>query len=179
MSTKSKIDKNHLISIIEDIILEDGLSGLSIRKVATKANISIGGVQYIFGNKEGMIKAVAHKNEEDYNQQIELLSKNDNSKYSKLKAHMEYVSTYADTEECDKMSKMVNILLQDKIVLKEFQEWFNISLKSIDTSNDEGKKLRLAFLLAEGLFSLLSLKYMNLTNDEQKEIFEDLKTFLL
>ena len=52
MSTKSKIDKNHLISIIEDIILEDGLSGLSIRKVATKANISIGGVQYIFGNKE-------------------------------------------------------------------------------------------------------------------------------
>ena len=175
----TKIDKNHLISVIEDIILKDGLSGLSIRKVASKANISIGGVQYIFGNKEGMIKAVAHKNEEDYNQQIELLSKNDNSKYSKLKAHMEYVSTYADTEECDKMSKMVNILLQDKIVLKEFQEWFNISLKSIDTSNDEGKKLRLAFLLAEGLFSLLSLKYMNLTNDEQKEIFEDLKTFLL
>ena len=179
MSTKSKIDKNHLISIIEDIILEDGLSGLSIRKVATKANISIGGVQYIFGNKEGMIKAVAHKNEEDYNQQIELLSKNDNSKYSKLKAHMEYVSTYADTEECDKMSKIVNILLQDKIVLKEFQEWFNISLKSIDTNTQEGKKLRLAFLLSEGLFSLLSLKYINLSDKEQKEIFEDLKTFLL
>ncbi len=175
----TKIDKNHLISVIEDIILKDGLSGLSIRKVATKVNISIGGVQYIFGNKEGMIKAVAHKNEEDYNQQIELLSKNDNSKYSKLKAHMEYVSTYADTEECDKMSKMVNILLQDKIVLKEFQEWFNISLKSIDASNDEGKKLRLAFLLTEGLFSLLSLKYLNLSSDEQKEIFEDLKTFLL
>lgn len=175
----TKIDKNHLISVIEDIILKDGLSGLSIRKVASKANISIGGVQYIFGNKEGMIKAVAHKNEEDYNQQIELLSKNDNSKYSKLKAHMEYVSTYADTEECDKMSKMVNILLQDKIVLKEFQECFNISLKSIDASNDEGKKLRLAFLLTEGLFSLLSLKYLNLSSDEQKEIFEDLKTFLL
>ncbi len=49
LSTKNKIDKNYLISIIEDIILDDGISGLSIRKVASKANISIGGVQYAFG----------------------------------------------------------------------------------------------------------------------------------
>ncbi len=63
----NKIDKNHLISIIEEIILNEGIVNLSIRKVASKANISIGGVQYIFGNKEGMIKAVATKNEEDYN----------------------------------------------------------------------------------------------------------------
>ena len=69
--------------VIEDIILDEGISGLSIRKVASKANISIGGVQYAFGNKEGMIKAVAYKNEDDYNQQIDILSKNDNSKYSK------------------------------------------------------------------------------------------------
>ena len=58
MNTKNKIDKNHLINIIEDILLSDGLSGLSIRKVAAKANISIGGVQYIFGNKEDMINYV-------------------------------------------------------------------------------------------------------------------------
>lgn len=44
----TKIDKNHLISVIEDIILNEGLLGLSIRKVAVKANVSIGGVQYIF-----------------------------------------------------------------------------------------------------------------------------------
>ncbi len=65
LSTKNKIDKNHLINVIEEILLDDGISGLSIRKVATKANISIGGVQYIFGNKEGMIKAVSEKNEDE------------------------------------------------------------------------------------------------------------------
>ncbi|MDN5100645.1 TetR/AcrR family transcriptional regulator [Aliarcobacter butzleri] len=179
MSTKNKIDKNYLISIIEEILLNDGISGLSIRKVATKANISIGGVQYIFGNKEGMIKAVSQKNEEEYNKQIELLSKNDNSKYSKLKAHIKYIANNNNLKDFDRMSKMVTILLQGEIILKEFQDWYSLSLKSIDTNTDEGKKLRLAFLLAEGLFSLLSLKYINLTNDEQKEIFEDLKTFLL
>ncbi|MCT7912088.1 TetR/AcrR family transcriptional regulator [Arcobacter lacus] len=179
MSTKNKIDKNHLIKVIEEIILDEGISGLSIRKVATKANISIGGVQYIFGNKEGMIKAVAHKNEDDYNQQIELLSKNDSSNYAKLKAHIEYISNYNSTEEFNKMSKMINILLQNEVILKEFQEWYSDSLKSIDTNTQEGKKLRLAFLLSEGLFSLLSLKYINLSDKEQKEIFEDLKTFLL
>lgn len=179
MSTKNKIDKNHLINIIEEIILEEGLSGLSIRKVASKANISIGGVQYVFGNKEGMIKAVAYKNEEDYNQQIELLSENDTSKNAKLKAHIEYVSSYTDTEECNKMSKMLTMLLQDENILTEFQDWYNISLKSIDTNSNEGKKLRLAFLLSEGLFALLSLKYINLSDKERKEIFEDLKSFLL
>ena len=106
MSKKNKIDKNHLISIIEEIILEDGLSGLSIRKVASKANISIGGVQYIFENKEEMIKAVLEKNEEDYTHQIKILSKDDTSKYSQLKAHIEYISNYNSTKEFDKISKM-------------------------------------------------------------------------
>src|SRR5574344_583509 len=114
LSTKNKIDKNYLINIIEEILLNDGISGLSIRKVATKANISIGGVQYIFGNKEGMIQAVAYKNEDDYNQQIDILSKNDNSKYSKLKAHINYIANCNSTEEISKMARMVTMLVQEE-----------------------------------------------------------------
>ena len=134
MNTKNKIDKNHLINIIEDILLSDGLSGLSIRKVATKANISIGGVQYIFGNKEGMIKAVLEKNEEDYNRQIKILLKDDNSKYSQLKAHIEYISKHNDNEEFDKISKIITILLQEKFVYEGLQDWYSTSLNSIDTN---------------------------------------------
>ena len=178
LSTKNKIDKNYLINIIEEILLNDGISGLSIRKVATKANISIGGVQYIFGNKEGMIKAIASKSEQEYNYQIELLSQNDNSKYSKIKAHIEYLSNY-DTEENHKIARVMTMLLQDEFVLKDMQKWYRNTLVSIDTSSEEGKKLRLALFFAEGFLSLLSQKYLDLSNDEQKEIFEDLKTFLL
>ncbi|MBL3519146.1 TetR/AcrR family transcriptional regulator [Aliarcobacter lanthieri] len=179
MSTKNKIDKDELISIIEDIILEEGISGLSIRKVAAKANISIGGVQYIFGNKEGMIKAISSKNEEEYNHQIELLSNGDDSKDAKIKAHIEYISNYKNNEQFNKSSKMVTMLLQDEFILKEFQDWYRVSLNSIDTNNDEGKKLRLAFLFSEALFALLSLKYIKLSEEERKEILEDLKNFLL
>ncbi|MFX4210092.1 TetR/AcrR family transcriptional regulator [Aliarcobacter butzleri] len=179
MSTKNKIDKNYLINIIEEILLNDGISGLSIRKVATKANISIGGVQYIFGNKEGMIKAVLEKNEEDYNRQIKILLKDDNSKYSQLKAHIEYISKYNDNEEFDKISKIITILLQEKFVFEGLQDWYSTSLNSIDTNTDEGKKLRLAFLFSEAMFTLMTLKYINISPKEQKEIFEDLKTFLL
>lgn len=175
----TKIDKNHIISVIEDIILNEGLLGLSIRKVAVKANVSIGGVQYIFGNKEGMIKAVSSKNEEEYNHQIELLSKGDTSKDAKIKAHIEYISNYKNNEQFNKSSKMVTMLLQDESILKEFQDWYSLSLNSIDTSNDEEKKLRLVFLFSEALFALLSLKYIKLTEKERKEILEDLKTFLL
>ncbi len=56
------------------------------------------------------------------------------------------------------MSKMITMLLQDEIILKEFQDWYTTSLNSIDTSNDEGKKLRLAFLLSEALFTLIIFK---------------------
>ena len=179
MNTKNKIDKNHLINIIEDILLSDGLSGLSIRKVAAKANISIGGVQYIFGNKEDMIKAVLEKNEEDYNKQIKILSKDDSSKYSQLKAHIEYISKHNDNEKFDKISKIITILLQEKFVFEGLQDWYSASLNSIDTNTDEGKKLRLAFLFSEAMFTLMTLKYINISPKEQKEIFEDLKTFLL
>ncbi|MGB5920072.1 TetR/AcrR family transcriptional regulator [Arcobacter sp.] len=179
MGTKNKIDKNHLISIIEDIILSEGLSGLSIRKVAAKANISIGGVQYIFGNKETMIKAVFKKNDDDYNHQIKILSKDDNSKYSELKAHIEYISKYNSTEELDKISKVITILLQDKSVFEGLHDWHSSALQSIDTSTDEGRKLRLAFLFSETMFTSMTLNYINLSDKEQKEIFEDLKIFLL
>ena len=179
MNTKNKIDKNHLINIIEDILLSDGLSGLSIRKVAAKANISIGGVQYIFVNKEDMIKAVLEKNEENYNRQIKILLKDDNSKYSQLKAHIEYISKHNDNEEFDKISKIITILLQEKFVFEGLQDWYSASLNSIDTNTDEGKKLRLAFLFSEAMFTLMTLKYINISPKEQKEIFEDLKTFLL
>ncbi|QKF68455.1 transcriptional regulator, TetR/AcrR family [Arcobacter venerupis] len=179
MSTKNKIDKNHLINIIEDIILSEGLSGLSIRKVAAKANISIGGVQYIFGNKEDMIKAVFDKNEDDYNHQIKILSKDTSLKYSELKAHIEYISKYNSNEELDKISKVITILLQDKSVFEGLQDWHSSALESIDTNTDEGKKLRLAFLFSEAMFTSMTLKYINLSDKEQKEVFEDLKTFLL
>lgn len=135
MSTKNKIDKNYLINIIEEILLNDGISGLSIRKVATKANISIGGVQYI--------------------------------------------SKHNDNEEFDKISKIITILLQEKFVFEGLQDWYSTSLNSIDTNTDEGKKLRLAFLFSEAMFTLMTLKYINISPKEQKEIFEDLKTFLL
>ena len=179
MSKKNKIDKNQLISIIEDIILSDGISGLSIRKVAAKANISIGGVQYIFGNKESMIKAVYEKNDDDYNNQIKNLSKGDNSKYSELKAHIEYISKYNSTQELHKISKVITILLQDKSVFEGLHDWHSSALKSIDTSTEKGRKLRLAFLFSEAMFTAMNLNYVKLSDKEQKEVFEDLKTFLL
>ncbi|WP_258238774.1 hypothetical protein [Arcobacter sp. CECT 8985] len=49
----------------------------------------------------------------------------------------------------------------------------------IDTNTDEGKKLRLAFLFSEAMFTAMTLNYVKLSQKEQKEIFEDLKTFLL
>ena len=103
----------------------------------------------------------------------------DNSKYSQLKAHIEYISKHNDNEEFDKISKIITILLQEKFVFEGLQDWYSASLNSIDTNTDEGKKLRLAFLFSEAMFTLMTLKYINISPKEQKEIFEDLKNFLL
>jgi hypothetical protein len=89
-----------------------------------------------------MIKAVLEKNEEDYNRQIKILLKDDNSKYSQLKAHIEYISKHNDNEEFDKISKIITILLQEKFVFEGLQDWYSASLNSIDTNTDEGKKWR-------------------------------------
>lgn len=175
------MNKNDLINIIENIIIDEGISNLNIRNVANKANISIGGVQYIFGNKEGMIKAVLNKNEEEYNEEIDKLIKNDNSKEAKVKAHIQYlINLYSsNTENFNKFSILMMVFLQDSMALKEIQEWYRTSLNSLDINTSKGKKLRLAFLLSEGLFILFSFKYIDLDEKEKKEIFDDLKNFLL
>lgn len=178
MNTKGKINKDYLINVIEDIILNEGISNLSIRKVASKANISIGGIQYIFGNKDGMIKAVANKNDEKYNKAINLLLKDEKSKDAKVKAHIQYLSNSKNVEDFSKISRMMIALLEDETILEEFQNWYKSSLDSIDTNTIEGKKLRLSFLFLEGLFTLVSFKYIKLDDKEKKEILEDLKRFL-
>lgn len=177
----NKNNKNDLINIIENIIIDEGILNLNIRNVANKANISIGGVQYIFGNKEGMIKAVLNKNEEEYNEEIDKLIKNDNSKEAKVKAHIQYlINLYSsNTENFNKFSILMMAFLQDSMALKEIQEWYRTSLNSLDINTSKGKKLRLAFLLSEGLFILFSFKYIDLDEKEKKEIFDDLKNLLL
>ncbi len=54
------------------------------------------------------------------------------------------------------------MLLQDEIILKEFQDWYTTSLDSIDTSNDEGKKLEISILIFRSTIDFVTLlKYIS------------------
>lgn len=80
---KQAITKDYLISIIQEIVLQDGLDALSIRGLAEKANVSVGSVYNYFESKEAMIMAFVHFTWLEYFQKP-LLQFEEYDNYSKL-----------------------------------------------------------------------------------------------
>ncbi|MFV0481780.1 MAG: TetR/AcrR family transcriptional regulator [Campylobacteraceae bacterium] len=172
---KNKIDKDTLIKIVEEIIIKEGVENLSIRKIADRADVSIGGVQYVFGNKEGILKAVVDKFDKQYNDVIDVLMKDDKSSESRAKAHIKFIFEYTDLDSC----MAITSLFKNTAKEEEFQEWYRFAINSIDDSTFEGRKLRLALLLTEGFFTLIGFRYLKVSREEIDKIYSDIKKLLL
>ena len=48
---------DHLLRVVVDLLMEGGYEGISVRRVATRAGVSIGAVQHHFPTKDAMLSA--------------------------------------------------------------------------------------------------------------------------
>ncbi|MGQ3294545.1 MAG: TetR/AcrR family transcriptional regulator, partial [Shinella sp.] len=55
------IDRDKVLDAAESIVVESGAAGLSFEAVARAAGITKGGVQYCFGTKENLIRAMIER----------------------------------------------------------------------------------------------------------------------
>ena len=80
---KQAISKDYLITIIQQIVMKDGLDAISIRRLAEEANVSVGSVYNYFESKEAMIMAFVHFTWLEYFQKP-LLEYKDSDNYTQL-----------------------------------------------------------------------------------------------
>ncbi|XGX15123.1 TetR/AcrR family transcriptional regulator [Pseudomonas solani] len=66
MSKRPVIDRNLVLDAAISVVMDQGISALSIGEVAKAAGISKGGVQSCFGTKDGLVEAMVNRWKADY-----------------------------------------------------------------------------------------------------------------
>ena len=68
---KGKDKRNQILDVARDLLIDEGYHNLSLRKVAEKAGIRVGNLQYYFPAKSDLVKAMLDHVIDDYLQDFE------------------------------------------------------------------------------------------------------------
>jgi len=64
------IDRDHVLDMAEKIVTEGGIVALTMDAVAQASGVTKGGVQYCFGNKDGLLKAMIERWGDRFDDQV-------------------------------------------------------------------------------------------------------------
>lgn len=173
MGRRQSIDRNKVLDAAEQVVTQKGVGGLTIDAVARASGISKGGVQYAFGSKDDLIAAMIDRWEGEFDAEVAELGKSDSSIAGGIRAHAEATRDF-DGSSVDRAAVMLAALVQNKDRLAKTRAWYEARLAQIDGSSEAGRRLRLAFLAAEGAFMLRSFGFLPMTNEQWDQVFDDI-----
>lgn len=154
-----------------------GPAGLSIDAVAKEAGITKGGVQYCFGTKDGLLKAMLERWAESFDAEVARIAAKQPGPHALVRAYVE-ANRHVDDKDASRSAAMLATLIQSPDQLADTRTWYRRYLTAIDPSSSEGRKARLAFLASEGIFFLHSFQFVQMSEAEWQEIFEDILRLL-
>lgn len=167
------IDRDKVLDAAEAVVAQTGAAGLTIDAVAKAAGITKGGVQYCFGTKEGLLSAMLDRWCEAFDRDIAALRAEDSGPLAHVRAYIE-AGRKSDEEESSRSAVMLATLLQNSDQLEASRHWYHQQLKDVDPTTEEGRKARLAFIAAEGVFFLRTFRLLELNDKEWRSVYEDI-----
>lgn len=171
------IDRNKVLDAAEAVVARIGPAGLTIDAVAKEAGITKGGVQYCFGSKDGLLKAMLTRWSESFDAQVAAIEARRPGPYATIRAYVE-ANRHTDEEDASRSAAMLATLMQSPDQLAEARAWYRRYIATIDPSSPAGRKARLAFFASEGIFFLRSFQFMAMAETEWQEVFEDILRLL-
>ncbi len=75
MGRPRSIDRDHVLDMAEKLVAEGGLAALTMDAVAQASGVTKGGVQYCFGNKDGLLKAMIGRWGDRFDAQVDKKSR--------------------------------------------------------------------------------------------------------
>lgn len=173
MSRKKTIDREILLDLAEGIIKTQGGAALTIDAVAKAASITKGGVQYTFGNKQGLIDAMFERWGRSYDKLFSKIAGPNPDPVMRVQAHVE-ATRMSDASSNAKAASLMAVLQQTPENLESTRNWYRQRQADLDTTTDEGRRARLAFFATEGAFALRFLGLMDIDDDEWADIMRDI-----
>jgi AcrR family transcriptional regulator len=167
------IDRDKVLDAAEALVAEKGASALSFDAVAKAAGITKGGVQYAFGTRSGLIRAMITRWGDAFDREVMERRGDRSSPEAVIQAHIA-ATRDADEAENSRSAVMLTALLQHPDEVPITRDWYNARLAELDLSTPDDRKLALAFLASEGAFLLRSLQLIDLDDAQWSALFEDM-----
>ncbi|OTA15599.1 TetR family transcriptional regulator [Xenorhabdus vietnamensis] len=170
---RKTIDREVLLDAAEQIVTTHGAAALTIDALAKAVGITKGGVQYSFGTKDALIDAMFDRWGVSYDEQFQKIAGGDPHPLTTVRAHIE-ATRCSDEASIAKAAGLLAALLQTPEHLESTRSWYRQRIAGLDTTTEEGRQARLAFLATEGAFVLRFFGLMDMTEDEWGDIFNDI-----
>ncbi|CCW31290.1 TetR/AcrR family transcriptional regulator [Xenorhabdus nematophila] len=175
MGRRKTIDREALLDTAEQIVTTQGAAALTIDALAKAVGVTKGGIQYSFSSKDGLIDAMFERWGASYDEQFQKVAGDNPDPPTAVYAHVE-ATRRSDEASTAKAAGLMAALLQTPEHLKSTKEWYRERIAGLDTTTEEGRQARLAFLATEGAFVLRFFGLMDISEDEWKAIFNDILT---
>ncbi|WP_050526108.1 TetR/AcrR family transcriptional regulator [Pseudorhodobacter aquimaris] len=167
------IDRNKVLDAAEALVVTAGAGALSFDAVAKAAGITKGGVQYAFGTRDNLIRAMITRWAEGFDAEVAARTGPGPTPAALIHGHLEVTRDENETDH-SRSAAMMTALLQHPDQLSETRAWYNSRLARLNLEKSGDRRLALAFLAGEGAFLLKALGLIDLTSAQWNRLFDDM-----
>ncbi|WP_043988823.1 TetR family transcriptional regulator [Pectobacterium parmentieri] len=176
MARKKTIENDLILDAAEKVLLRDGVHRFTLDAVAAEASISKGGLVYSFPSKDRLIMTMLSRElarfEQDAQQQTARYIDQPHADV------LGYITAIAQEEE-ETTSRAVGLLtalVHSPSMLEPVRAFYRTRLDKLRDATPAMRRIRLAFLAAEGVFLLQGLGFVTLDREERQTMLDDAKS---
>jgi AcrR family transcriptional regulator len=177
MSRPRTIDRARLLDAAETIVAKAGAAGLTFGSLAVAADVPKASIQSAFGSREALMDAVLDRwlTREQARFDAELGGRT--SGRDRMLAHIRITSELT-REESTSVAALMAALVSAGEAETSSTRWYRARAGTLEANTEEARRLRIAFLAAEGAYYLRDLFSFDMSDELWREIFHDLRQYV-
>ncbi|OAH24567.1 TetR family transcriptional regulator [Methylorubrum populi] len=172
MGRARTIDRDKVLDHAEQIVCREGATALTFDAVARAAGITKGGLQYCFGDKDGMIAALVERWFAAFDAELARTTVADAAAPEQARGYV-MASSRLDEASQTKMVGLLVTLLRSPEHMERVRTWYAAWIARFDPGSEAQRRARTAFFAAEGAFFLRSLGLVEMDQTEWDGVFAD------
>lgn len=171
------VDRNKVLDAAEHLLVEGGIEALTMDNVAREAGITKGGVQYCFGNKYGLMRAIINRWSDIFDVKVNAYKQGSTDPRAHIAAHIKVTREGEQTDD-SRFSAMMASLVPNSEQLEESRKWYSHQIDGLDMNDPADRMARVAFIASEGAFLLRSFNLFAFTESQWQEIYDDIEKLM-
>lgn len=174
MARKKTIDNDQILDAAETVLLNSGVHSFTLDAVAVEAGISKGGLVYRFPSKDHLIQTLLQRELTRFSQQAEQQSlRYGDIPGADMLGHITAIGQETD-ETASRAIGLLTALVHAPAMLAPVQAFYRSQLARLAQATPLTKRLRIAFLAAEGAFLLHGTGFAAISREEQQSMLDDI-----